>query len=86
MTQGENRMEGKRFLNTLPLVAFAVGVLALIAALGLAGCGIPASAISGDVPQDQPVAGRVVSVESIEIMILESFPVQVHVLVSCLCH
>jgi heat shock protein HslJ len=32
-------MESKRFLNTLPLVAFAVGALALIAALGLAACG-----------------------------------------------
>jgi len=74
-------MESKRFLDTLPLVALAVGVLALIAALGLVGCGAPASAISGDVPQDQPVAARMVPVESIEILILESFPVQVHVLV-----
>ena len=74
-------MESKRFLNTLQIVAFAVGALALIAALGLVGCGAPASDINGDVPQDPPVAAGMVLVESIEILILESFPVQVHVLV-----
>jgi len=74
-------MESKRFLNTLPLVAFAVGALALIAALGLAGCGAPTSDIGGEGPQDQPVAAGVAPVESIEILILESFPVQVHALV-----
>ena len=74
-------MESKRFLNTLPLVAFAVGALALIAAMGLVGCGALASDIGGDAPQDQPVTAGVAPVESIEILILESFPVQVHVLV-----
>jgi len=57
-------------------------ILAFVAAVGPSSVrATPTPAINGDVPQDPPVAARMVPVESIEILILESFPVQVHVLV-----
>ena len=56
--------------------------LSLLAALALlAACGTPAPATGGDTAGDQPVTGGLATVESIDILILESFPVQVMVVV-----
>lgn len=56
--------------------------LSLLAALPLlAACGTPAPGTGGDTAGDQPVTGGLATVEGIDILILESFPVQVSVVV-----
>ena len=57
-------MRTEKFLTALPLVALAVGALALITAPSLAGCGAPTPDIDGDAPRDQAVTVGMAPVES----------------------
>lgn len=57
-------MRTEKFLTALPLVALAVGALALIMALSLAGCGAPTPDIGGDAPRDQAVTVGMAPVEA----------------------
>lgn len=53
----------------------------LVVSLFLTACGAPTPKAGGDTPPDQPATPGELYVESVDILIMESFPVQISVLV-----
>ena len=59
----------------------ALWLLMFLAVLVLTACGTPAPDPGGDAPGDEPVIAGMAQVENIDILLMESFPLQVSVYV-----